>query len=112
MSDPRASIVLLSIAAALGVSRHAQEPTTRTGAPSQTRLIMLGTGNPGANPDRFGPATVVLVDRVPYLVDAGAGVMRRWTAAIRKYNLELGPAELKTASSRTSIPITRSAIPI
>ncbi len=61
---------------------------------------MLGTGNPGANPDRFGPATVVLVDRVPYLVDAGAGVMRRWTAAIRKYSLELGPADLKTAFIR------------
>lgn len=63
---------------------------------SRTRLIMLGTGNPAANPDRFGPATVILVDRTPYLVDAGVGVIRRWAAAIRKYDLGLMPWDLRT----------------
>jgi ribonuclease Z len=53
----------------------------------RTKLIMLGTGHPGANPDRFGPATVVLVDGIPYLVDVGVGVVRRWTAAVRKHQL-------------------------
>ena len=44
---------------------------------------MLGTGNPNADADRFGPATVILVDSTAYLIDCGAGVVRRWAAAGR-----------------------------
>jgi ribonuclease BN (tRNA processing enzyme) len=50
---------------------------------ARTRVVMLGTGNPVADPDRFGPATVIIVDSTAYLVDAGVGVVRRWAAAIR-----------------------------
>ena len=60
--------------------------------PSRTRVIMLGTGTPYADPDRFGTALVVLVDSTPYLFDAGAGVVRRWTAAIRNEWLARPPA--------------------
>src|SRR5258708_27388793 len=38
---------------------------------------LLGTGNPPADPDRSGPATAVVVNDTPYLVDFGAGVVRR-----------------------------------
>lgn len=65
--------------------------------PSRTRVIMLGTGTPYADPDRFGTALVVLVDSTPYLFDAGAGVVRRWTAAIRNEGLALPPSSLRTA---------------
>jgi ribonuclease BN (tRNA processing enzyme) len=42
-----------------------------------TRVILLGTGNPNPDPDRSGPAiAVVSGDRV-YLVDCGPGVVRR-----------------------------------
>jgi ribonuclease Z len=64
---------------------------------SRTRVIMLGTGTPYADPDRFGTALVVLVDSTPYLFDAGAGVVRRWTAAIRNEGLALPPSSLRTA---------------
>ena len=70
-------------------------PARRT--QSRTKLVMLGTGNPSPNPDRFGPATVVLVDDVPYLVDSGVGVVRRWAAAIRENKFSSRPADLKTA---------------
>jgi ribonuclease BN (tRNA processing enzyme) len=50
---------------------------------SRTRVVMLGTGAPPADPDRFGPAVVVLVDSTPYLFDIGVGVVRRWAAALR-----------------------------
>jgi ribonuclease BN (tRNA processing enzyme) len=57
-------------------------------APPQTghanglmRVVMLGTGTPRPDPDRAGPATAVVVNDVPYLVDFGAGVIRRATAA-------------------------------
>lgn len=42
---------------------------------------MLGTGTPYPDPDRSGPATAIIVDDVPYLVDFGPGVVRRVMAA-------------------------------
>lgn len=65
--------------------------------PSRTRVIMLGTGTPAADPDRFGTAVVILVDSTPYLFDAGVGVVRRWSAAIRGQQLSLAPSSLRTA---------------
>ncbi|MBD3284727.1 MBL fold metallo-hydrolase [candidate division WOR-3 bacterium] len=44
---------------------------------SKTKLILLGTGTPNADPDRWGPALAVVVNRTPYIVDAGPGVVRR-----------------------------------
>lgn len=53
----------------------------------RTRLVLLGTGTPNADPDRSGPALAVVVDGVPYLVDAGPGVVRR-AAAAREAGIE------------------------
>lgn len=46
-----------------------------------TRLVLLGTGTPNAEPERAGSALAVVVDDVPYLVDAGPGIVRRANAA-------------------------------
>ena len=46
-----------------------------------TYLVLLGTGTPNADPDRWGPALAVLVDGTAYLVDAGPGVVRRAAGA-------------------------------
>ena len=43
----------------------------------RTKLVLLGTGTPNACPDAHGPATAVVVDDKAYLVDFGAGVVRR-----------------------------------
>ena len=58
---------------------------------------MLGTGNPSANPDRFGPAVAIVVNNTPYLVDFGPGVVRRAAAAVRKGVAPLAVANLKIA---------------
>ena len=50
-------------------------------AQGRTKVITLGTGTPIPDPDRSGPATVVVVDSFAYLFDAGAGVVRRAAAA-------------------------------
>lgn len=50
-------------------------------APTRTQVVLLGTGNPPADPDRSGPATAVVVNDTAYLVDFGAGVVRRAKAA-------------------------------
>jgi ribonuclease BN (tRNA processing enzyme) len=49
---------------------------------SHTQIVLLGTGSPPADPDRSGPATAIVVNGTPYLVDFGAGVVRRAKAAV------------------------------
>ncbi len=51
-------------------------------APTHTQVVLLGTGNPPADPDRSGPATAVVVNGTPYLVDFGAGIVRRAKSAV------------------------------
>ena len=55
-------------------------------APSATtKVVMLGTGTPNADPARSGPAVAIVVNDTPYLVDFGPGVVRRATAASPEY---------------------------
>jgi ribonuclease BN (tRNA processing enzyme) len=48
---------------------------------SSTKVVLLGTGTPNADPDRMGPSLAVVVDEVPYIVDFGPGIVRRAAAA-------------------------------
>jgi len=75
------SVATLAATAALGsLSLHAGQP--RSSPEPRTRVVLLGTGNPAADPDRSGPATAVVVNDTPYLVDFGPGVIRRAKAAV------------------------------
>ena len=56
----------------------------------KTRVVMLGTGTPRPDPNRSGPATAIVVNETPYLVDFGAGVIRRATAAYQNGVTALG----------------------
>src|SRR5262249_29318784 len=49
--------------------------------PTKTQIVLLGTGHPVPDPDRSGPATAIIVNETPYLIDFGAGVVRRAAAA-------------------------------
>jgi ribonuclease Z len=63
---------------------------------NHTQIILLGTGNPPADPDRSGPATAIVVNGTPYLVDFGAGVVRRAKAAVADRGITaLEPANLR-----------------
>jgi ribonuclease BN (tRNA processing enzyme) len=44
---------------------------------ADTRVILLGTGNPNPDPERMGPAVAVVSGERVYLVDCGPGVVRR-----------------------------------
>lgn len=57
-------------------SEQVKPPTGRA------QVVLLGTGLPLADPDRSGPATAIVVNGTPYLVDFGAGVVRRAKAAV------------------------------
>jgi ribonuclease BN (tRNA processing enzyme) len=61
-------------------------PTTASGqtkivADSRTKVVLLGSGNPNPDPERWGPAVAVVVNDSAYLVDCGPGVVRRAAAA-------------------------------
>jgi ribonuclease BN (tRNA processing enzyme) len=63
---------------------------------SATQIVMLGTGTPGPDPDRSGPATAVVVNGTAYLVDVGAGVVRRAKSAALDKNIPaLEPVSLR-----------------
>jgi ribonuclease BN (tRNA processing enzyme) len=63
----------------------------------RTRVVMLGTGTPNADPDRDGPAVAVVVDDTSYLVDFGVGVVRRAAAAERSGIKALAASNLTVA---------------
>jgi ribonuclease BN (tRNA processing enzyme) len=50
---------------------------------AQTRVVVLGSGTPNADPERSGPAVAIVVGPSAYLVDAGPGVVRRAAQAAR-----------------------------
>jgi ribonuclease BN (tRNA processing enzyme) len=55
-----------------------------------TQIVMLGTGTPRPDPERSGPATAIVVNDTPYLIDFGPGVIRRATAAYQNGVTALG----------------------
>jgi ribonuclease Z len=83
-------LTILAILAFTAVTAFAQQPATR--------VVLLGTGNPAADPDRSGPATAVVVNGTPYLVDFGPGVVRRAKAAALERSIPaLEPVNLRVA---------------
>jgi glyoxylase-like metal-dependent hydrolase (beta-lactamase superfamily II) len=69
----------------VGLMGFAAGPEPSAQQPGQdgprTQIVLLGTGTPAADPERFGPATAIVVNDTAYLVDAGAGIVRRAAAA-------------------------------
>jgi ribonuclease Z len=63
------------------------QPSPAAAAP-RTRVVLLGTGTPGIDPDRSGPATAIVVNDTAYLVDFGPGVVRRAQAAARARDIK------------------------
>ena len=95
----RLSVTLAGVAALPMVFLASPGAVARQLAPaasSQTQVVLLGTGNPPADPDRSGPATAVVVNGTAYLVDFGAGVVRRAkSAAVDKGITALDPVKLR-----------------
>ena len=61
----------------MSTAQPSPPPTTRP-----TQVVLLGTGNPPIDPDRSGPATAIVVNDTAYLVDMGAGLVRRAKSAV------------------------------
>ncbi len=48
---------------------------------NNSKVVLLGTGTPNADPQRAGPSVAIVVNQTPYIVDFGPGVVRRAAAA-------------------------------
>src|SRR6266850_5142699 len=92
----RSSTFLVLVLMLLTPSLAAGQP--QTAGASKTRVVLLGTGNPGPDPDRSGPATAIVVNDTAYLVDFGPGVVRRASAAFLDKGIKaLEPTKLRVA---------------
>lgn len=79
------SVYTILISLLLGTSGSSgQGALPVSSRPSVTRVVMLGTGTPNADPDASGPAVAIVVNDTPYIIDSGPGVVRRAAAAHRK----------------------------
>lgn len=86
------------IACGRGEGPRAADDAAAAPEPSgRTRVVLLGTGTPNAEPERAGSSVAVVVDGTPYLVDLGPGVVRRANAAYQDGTEALAVAKLKTA---------------
>jgi len=68
---------MLTLVAATSVLAQQATPGSQ-----RTQVVLLGTGTPPADPDRSGAATAVIVNGTAYLIDFGAGVVRRAKSAV------------------------------
>jgi len=62
-----------------------------------TRVVLLGTGTPNADPLRSGPSVAVVVGDCAYLVDFGPGVVRRAAEAFASGIAALEPTRIELA---------------
>jgi ribonuclease BN (tRNA processing enzyme) len=53
------------------------------GGQGVTKIVLLGTGTPNAEPERSGPAVAIVVNDTPYLIDCGPGIVRRAAEAFQ-----------------------------
>jgi ribonuclease BN (tRNA processing enzyme) len=89
------AVPLLLLSAAVAA---AQTPASPAPTAPKTRVVLLGTGTPGPDPDRSGPATAIVVGDTAYIVDFGPGVVRRAAAAVRAKGITaLEPTKLRVA---------------
>ena len=82
MSLIRSFLLFTLLSGVAGWHLHPLPASQSTTSPTQ--IVLLGTGTPNADPDRFGPSIAIVVNDTPYIVDFGPGVVRRASAAVRK----------------------------
>jgi ribonuclease BN (tRNA processing enzyme) len=63
---------------------------------TDTKLVLLGTGSPFADPTKSGPSLAIVVNNTSYIVDCGPGVVRRAAEASKLGFHSLEAAQLKT----------------
>ena len=66
---------------------------------SETKLIILGSGTPNPDPERYGSGYAVVVDDEAYIVDFGPGIVRRISAMSPTWGGEFPSMELENINT-------------
>jgi ribonuclease BN (tRNA processing enzyme) len=90
----RLAAVAALVMLAAGVGASAAD--TRENPSPQVGIVFLGTGFPRPDPRAMGPSLAVVVGEKAYLVDAGAGVVRRAAEAFERGEPALAADRLDT----------------
>ena len=91
----RRGLTHIALVAGPWIAVRPTTPSSLIAPPSRTRVVILGSGTPNADPDHSGPAVAIVVDSTAYMVDAGAGIVRRAALAARTDSIPaLDPARL------------------
>jgi ribonuclease BN (tRNA processing enzyme) len=69
----------------------------RSGDAESSKVVLLGTGTPNAEPERSGPSVAIVVGQTAYIIDFGPGVVRRAAAACQAGIEALEVSQLKLA---------------
>tara|TARA_B100000945_G_scaffold311266_1_gene304272 strand:+ start:135 stop:1034 length:900 start_codon:yes stop_codon:yes gene_type:complete len=62
---------------------------------SETKLIILGSGTPNPDPERYGSGYAIVVNESAYIVDFGPGIVRRISAMSPSWGGKFSSMELK-----------------
>ncbi len=74
--------VIAALMTGSAAAQSGSSPGAALGAPNRTEILFLGTaGGPPLRLDRSEPATLLLVDGRPYLIDCGIGTIQRMLQA-------------------------------
>ena len=79
----RRGVARLALVVAPALAMRQASPVPAHAAALTTRVVVLGSGNPNADPEHSGPAVAIVVGSAVYLVDAGPGIVRRAALAQR-----------------------------
>jgi len=60
-----------------------------------TRVVLLGTGNPNPDPRHSGPSVAIIVGQTPYIVDFGPGLVRQAASLTPPYGGRIPALEAK-----------------
>ena len=66
---------------------------------SETKLIILGSGTPNPDPERYGSGYAVVVNNKAYIVDFGPGIVRRISAMSPTWGGEFPSMELENINT-------------
>ena len=62
---------------------------------SETKLVILGSGTPNPDPNRFGSGYAIIVNEKAYIVDFGPGIVRRISAMSPSWGGKFSAMELE-----------------
>jgi ribonuclease BN (tRNA processing enzyme) len=70
-------------------------PPQNNGVSTQTKVVLLGTGNPNPDPYHSGCSVAIIVNETPYIIDFGPGLIRNASKLSPRYGGKIEALNVK-----------------